>query len=255
MSSSSAQGHAEGEGPQDNGAGSLGAVAHRNGLGAQALILLQIMPVGGDILPPDFPAEEPQKQQEHKPAGGVRGHGKNRGHPAQGLDHAADQGPEMADPEQPAIDRLKHAAGQKKVSAHGVEQVSAHEGHRGPSRGPQDPLPETYLPLGQGVAHEDGVEITGFPARPGRLELLLVHPVVHHVVEGVHRGIGGEHGQQPQGDYPEGRQAPIAEERRQGRGGQVQQAMGRAGQRQKELDPGESYGQGGRRGVQGPISF
>ena len=88
----------------------------------------------------------------------------------------------MADPEQPAIDRLKQAAGQKDISAHGIELVGAHQGHGGPSRRPQDPLPETHLPLGQGVAHEDGVEITGFPARPGRLELLLVHPVVHHVV-------------------------------------------------------------------------
>ena len=88
----------------------------------------------------------------------------------------------MADPEEPAIDRLKQAAGQKEIGADGIEMVGAHQGHAGPKRGPLDSLPETYLALGQGMAHEDGVEITGFGVRPGRLELLPVHPVVHQVV-------------------------------------------------------------------------
>ena len=198
----------------------------------------------GMFWPPTSQRKSQRKRTARKTGAGLGSTAKTAATRPQALHHSGHQQAQMADLEEQAIDGLQPAAQQKDQGAHRVEGVGAQEGHQGPGAGPGQAVAEAHPAGGQGMAHEDGVQVRVGLGATRQAELFPVHPVVHHVVQGVDRGIAGKDGEQPQGDDSQRREMPQPEQGRQGRGGQVQQAVGGAGQGQEELEPGEPQVQG-----------
>jgi len=58
------------------------------------------------------------------------------------------------------------------------------------------------------MAGKDAVQILFGPGRTVKAQFLPVHPVIHHVIQGVNRGVAGESGEQSQAQDFRGRKGP-----------------------------------------------